>query len=287
MVVVIEIGDGTNTLFWQDRWLFGKSIGDLAPTLSALIPTRIANKRYVVEALNNWRWVSDMHGTVTVQIILELMSLCELLAEVSLQSGVPDKHIWRLSSSGTYSAKSAYNAMFQGSIPFGPWECIWKSWAPNKCRFFLWLVAHNHYWTTDRLARRNLPHLDRCPLCDQEEETIHHLLVTCIFSHQLWCILLQHVGLAGMSPQPSEASFDEWWRRVISSATSTLKGGLNSLLMLGAWTLWRHRNDCVFNGVSPRLSTALAMAMEEAWAWCMAGAKGLSLLTANDLATSR
>jgi hypothetical protein len=53
MVVVIEIGDGTNTLFWQDRWLFGKSIGDLAPTLSALIPTRIANKRYVVEALNN------------------------------------------------------------------------------------------------------------------------------------------------------------------------------------------------------------------------------------------
>jgi hypothetical protein len=37
MVVVTEIGDGTNTLFWQDRWLFGKSIGDLSPTLSALI----------------------------------------------------------------------------------------------------------------------------------------------------------------------------------------------------------------------------------------------------------
>jgi hypothetical protein len=65
--------------------------------------------------------------------------------------------------------------MFQGSILFGPWERIWKSWAPNKCRFFLWLVAHNRCWTADRLARRNLPHLDRCSLCDQEEETIHHL----------------------------------------------------------------------------------------------------------------
>jgi hypothetical protein len=29
---------------------------------------------------------------------------------------------------------------------------------------------------------------------------------------------------------------------------------------------------------------ALSMAREEAWAWCMAGAKGLSLLTATDLA---
>jgi hypothetical protein len=158
-------------LFWQDRWLFGKSIGDLPPTLSALIPTRIANKRSIAEALNNWRWVSDMHGTVTVQVILELMSLCELLAEVSLQSGVPDKHIWRLSSSGTYSAKSTYNAMFQGSIPFSPWERIWKSWAPNKCCFFLWLVAHNRCWTADRLARHNLPHSDRCPLCDQERKS--------------------------------------------------------------------------------------------------------------------
>jgi hypothetical protein len=57
--------------------------------------------------------------------------------------------------------------------------------------------------------------------------------------------------------------------------------GLNSLLILEDWTLWRHRNDYVFNGISPRLSTALTMAIEEA-AWCMAGAKGLSLLFADD-----
>jgi hypothetical protein len=30
---------------------------------------------------------------------------------------------------------------------------------------------------------------------------------------------------------------------------------------------------------------ALGMAREEAWAWCMTGAKGLPLLTFNDLAT--
>jgi hypothetical protein len=53
--------------------------------------------------------------------------------------------------------------------------------------------------------------------------------------------------------------------------TNTIREGLNTLLVLGAWTLWRHRNDCVFNGMSPRLSTALALAMDEAGAWLVYG----------------
>jgi hypothetical protein len=95
-----------------------------------------------------------------MQVLLEFLNLCDLIDEVPLQSGVEDKHIWRLSTSGKYSAKSAYNALFQASIPFNAWERIWKSWAPNKYRFFLWLVAHTRYWTVDRLARHNLPHPD-------------------------------------------------------------------------------------------------------------------------------
>jgi hypothetical protein len=43
---------------------------------------------------------------------------------------------------------------------------------PPKCRMFLWLVAHTPCWTVDRRARRGLPHLDKCPLCDQEDETL-------------------------------------------------------------------------------------------------------------------
>jgi hypothetical protein len=166
MAVVTEIGDGTNTLFWRDRWLFGKAINEIAPIISTLVLTRIANRRADFEAMNGLRWVSDIHGIVTVQILLEFLNLCDLIDEVPLQSGVEDKHIWCLSTSGKYSAKSAYNALFQGSIPFNGWERIWKSWAPNKCHFFLWLVAHNRCWTADRLARRNLPHPNRCPLCD-------------------------------------------------------------------------------------------------------------------------
>jgi hypothetical protein len=85
MVVITELGDGNNTLFWQDRWIGGKSINDLAPLITALIPTRVAGKRTIYEALNNMMWVTDIHVTVLLQLILQLLELCQLLDGVSLR----------------------------------------------------------------------------------------------------------------------------------------------------------------------------------------------------------
>jgi hypothetical protein len=47
------------------------------------------------------------------------------------------------------------------------------------------------------------------------------------------------------------------------------------------WVLGRFDGivTTVFNGSSPRLSTDLTMARDEAWHWSMAGAKGITLLT--------
>jgi hypothetical protein len=210
MAMASETDDGTETLFWKDRWLNGQRLEDLAPHVSRLVPKRIANRRTVADALDNTRWVQDLHGTVTWLVIQEFLLHWDLLAGVILMLGVPDRHYWCLSQSGQYSAKSAYEALFHGSTYFGAFERIWKTWAPPKSRFFLWLAAHDRCWTADRLAKWNLPHPSLCPLCDQEEETINHLLVECVFSRQLWFILLQQMGLAALAPQPVASSFDDW-----------------------------------------------------------------------------
>ncbi|GJM84912.1 hypothetical protein PR202_ga00625 [Eleusine coracana subsp. coracana] len=55
---------------------------------------------------------------------------------------------------------------------------------------------------------------------------------------------------------------------VDTTVSNNTRRGVNSLISLGAWTLWRHRNDYVFNGSTPNLATALIMAGEETWlAW--------------------
>jgi hypothetical protein len=61
------------------------------------------------------------------------------------------------------------------------------------------------------------------------------------------------------------------------------KKGVNSLIILGAWVLWKHRNGCVFDGVAPSVITIMRILKEEHTLWCLAGARklqGLGLIGA-------
>jgi hypothetical protein len=70
------------------------------------------------------------------------------------------------------------------------------------------------------------------------------------------------------------------WRRINGRLNGIARKGFNSLVTLGAWTLWKHRNRCVFDGIGPNLPAALAQAGEERRMWELAGAKAISALSA-------
>ena len=129
LAVISVVGSGANTLFWMDRWLNGQSIADLAPRLLAVVPKRIANRRTVEEAMAHRSWVLDIRNDLPLEVILDFLCLWDLIYDFHLQPDIEDSHIWRFSSSGQYSAKSAYEGFFIGSTQFGPYERIWKSWA--------------------------------------------------------------------------------------------------------------------------------------------------------------
>lgn len=157
-----KVGSGSNTLFWSDRWLHGCTIESLAPTVFAGIPPRIRKKRTVAEALENGTWLQDIRsgGDLSWHGIREFLRLWNYLLNIALTDH-EDHHIWKYEASGCYSSKSAYKAYFNGSVTFEPWCRIWKTWAPQKCKFFLWLAIKNRCWTADRLARRGLDHPER------------------------------------------------------------------------------------------------------------------------------
>jgi hypothetical protein len=154
----------------------------------------------VAQALHNRSWVQDIRGARTVEVLLDYLHVWDMVDEIILHPEIPDRYIWKLTNDGSYSSKSAYAAFFLGSIKFGSWRRIWKTWAPPRCKFFIWLVFHNRVWTADRLAKRNLPHPESCPLCDQEDETINHLLVGCVFARQVWSLVLHQFGLLHLAP---------------------------------------------------------------------------------------
>ncbi|WVZ83087.1 hypothetical protein U9M48_030267 [Paspalum notatum var. saurae] len=249
MAVATRVGNGVSTFFWTDRWLEGKTVAELAPNLFSLIPKGIVEQRTVSQALSNRRWVEDIRGALTVQVLLEYLAIWDMVDGLVLQHDVLDQHVWKLSASGSYSSKSAYNAMFVGTIKFSPWRRVWKSWAPPKCKFFMWLAVNNRCWTSDRLARRGLPHQPACPFCDQAEETIHHILGSCVLAREVWV----------------ESS---------KALPKDLRKGFNTLFILVSWEIWKHRNDWSSSCGQAVLNSVGAEGHE----WCLAGALGLQAL---------
>jgi len=99
----------------------------------------------------------------------------------------------------------------------------------------------------DRLQKRGLPHPDHCPLCDQEDETVQHILTTCVFARQFWFAVLQPLNLVALVPSRITVSLADWWLRA-----------------------WRK--------VPPCLQAALRAYKDELQLWAAAGAKGLRAL---------
>jgi hypothetical protein len=99
---------------------------------------------------------------------------------------------------------------------------------PPPRRSSIWLALKNKVWTAERLAKRGLPHPASCPLCDQEAENIQHLLFSCVFTKQVWFLILQGLGLSSL-PQPEERNFMGWWSSVVCLAPKNIKDSTVSL----------------------------------------------------------
>jgi hypothetical protein len=168
--------------------------------------------------------------------------------------------------------------VFMGAISFEPWKWVWKSWAPPKCKNFVWLAIRNKCWTADRLQRKGLTHPVVCPLCDQEQETILHLLCSCSFARQFWHIIFSSLRMGHLTPAREAGAFVEWWGKVQRRVPKQIRKGIHSLIILKAWCLWLHRNRAVFDGASPSLRTIQRLLMDEVECSCMAGAKQLESL---------
>ncbi|TVU10898.1 hypothetical protein EJB05_44453, partial [Eragrostis curvula] len=252
------------------------SIADIAPLVVEAVPSRTQKPRLVSEALTDLSWTHDIQGGLSMIGLYELFQLADIISELTITEN-EDRHVWHLDASRQYTTKSAYRAFFNGAINFEPWRKIWKTWAPPKCKVFLWLAVRNRCWTADRLARRNMPHPASCLLCDQVAEDVQHILTTCVFAREFWFTILSRFGLQQHAPSLHARSFSDCAKRVQKEKK---RKGFNSLVVLSAWMLWKHRNGCVFDGATPSMPDLLRTFEDEHHLWCMAGARSLTSLSA-------
>uniref|UniRef100_A0ACD5ZZX1 Uncharacterized protein n=1 Tax=Avena sativa TaxID=4498 RepID=A0ACD5ZZX1_AVESA len=134
--VRIELHDGRKSLFWTDPWISGLSIQDIAPALFAFVKPKAARIRLVADARVGSSWMRDLSGYQTVGAILQYLRIWELIAAEQPLTVGEDKWIWKWTSSGIHSCKSAYSVAFEGRINCGWTRYVWKPWAPMKFKLF-------------------------------------------------------------------------------------------------------------------------------------------------------
>jgi hypothetical protein len=276
--VLVHLGDGTTARFWTDAWLPDGAICNFAPNLFRAVGKR-RRSRSVRDALNNRQWLRDITGAPTAVVLTEYLMLWELLEDIQLQPGVPDRLIWKWSAGGEYSSSSAYRAFFVGRMPLLGAKEIWRASAPPKVKFFFWLALHGRLWTAERRRRHGLQQGAECTLCDQQDETRDHLLSSCVYTREVWHRLLVLVGFQHLSPT-TDSTLADWWQQSRMRVPGSFRRGFDSLMLLISWEIWKERNRRTFDNIFRTPIQLLPFIRDEGNSWIMAGFRSLAPLFA-------
>jgi hypothetical protein len=114
----------------------------------------------------------------------EVKSICGMVLS---PMGQPDFLVWRGSTNGVFTVKSAYHiennkqlcSRGESSV-FSQgcwvWQKLWRLHVPAVVKTFLWRVCHNSLSKRDNLHKKKITMDPMCPICGLFPETIVHVV---------------------------------------------------------------------------------------------------------------
>lgn len=95
---------------------------------------------------------------------------------------------------GGYSVKSGYRLLTKpvsgaAQIIQQVWNAIWRISVLPKIKNFLWRMLHNVLPTCVILVQKQVAVQVLCPVCEQEPESIEHVLLLSGFARGVWLVL--------------------------------------------------------------------------------------------------
>ncbi|PNT77314.1 hypothetical protein BRADI_1g61015v3 [Brachypodium distachyon] len=97
-----------------------------------------------------------------------------------------------------------------------------------------------------------------------EEETIDHLLFVCVVARIVWFQILSGWNEVRWIPA-QESTMASWWQNVQASRKD--KKVIATSAALVCWSIWKHRNEVVFEKLKPKHQAII-------WAIQLEGASG-------------
>ncbi|KAJ0524875.1 putative reverse transcriptase zinc-binding domain-containing protein [Helianthus annuus] len=242
-------GDGKCICFWIDKWFGDIPLMFKWPRVFALEKCKDCNvaDRFSgqgVEFNLSWRW---SRSPSSPDELAEMVDAGEALSGVSLSS-VRDRWRWDPDDSGVFSTKSFKLLMTEGSneeVIFSFKDC---GWVPYKCKIFIWRAVLDKIPTRQALLRRNIAiESDVCILCGEASESVDHLFSGCSITTAVWN---RFVEWAKLPPFFAFSFLDIMDLHKGTVGNQKAKELVRGLVMVICWTIWKYRNDKIFDNGS-------------------------------------
>jgi hypothetical protein len=232
------IGDGRRINIWHEPWLRDDANSYVtSPIIQGMV-------HYIVADLMNstnhtWQWD-------TIESIFNSRDRGEISKIATRYMVGEDMHVWKFSTHGSYTVKSAYRYAMDTLINNeeykkpGDWMQIWRMKIPQRVKIFVWRIVRGCLPTRDRLQQKRVQCTDLCPHCESTYENEWHLFVSCCKAREVWL----QAGLWDVvnNLSTSAVGFSE----LIFSALTVLEGAKKQDFVMMVWCLWRQQNDKVW-----------------------------------------
>jgi hypothetical protein len=136
-------------------------------------------------------------------------------------------------------------------------EFVWKSSAPPRIQFFMWLLSKGKIQCRANLFKKRIVGSPCCEVCGAAEETADHIILTCPFARDFW----NEIGLQ-LSDELSTRNIQSF-----PSIGSIPQRHYSTFIALCCWQLWKRRNAVIFRNESNSLRQVLQACCYGANAW--------------------
>jgi hypothetical protein len=258
----VQLGNGKTCYFWEDQWTTQTMLQNFPQAHSFA-----KNKRITVHsAFNQEETLSLFNLPLSQQAFQQVTNIQRKIDSIELNE--QDKDIWTyFHRKSAYKSATAYK-MLRGRNNADPiFRWIWKSYCQPKHRVFAWLLVQDRLSTRNVLRRKRMI-LDsyNCEFCHvAQEETTQHLFWECPFAQQCWGILNLQTDQTSGTPRNFQAIKDQ-----LNSRFFVIP------LILMCWTIWKVRNELIFNNNQVGIQETKCLFFKEAKLVSLRMNRGLS-----------
>ncbi|KAL6503124.1 hypothetical protein OROHE_023753 [Orobanche hederae] len=139
----------------------------------------------------------------------------------------------------------------------GFWRQLWNLKIPLNVKHFLWRAASGCLPTRDVLRTKKVDVSVWCPVCNEQPETTLHILVQCPFANSCLNSENRSVNTGIFS------SFADWLQSLLEQQNRRLA----LIMVMICWTLWKSRNDLIWNQRSLEMSEVVESAKANLIQW--------------------